>query len=121
MKVLVVDDSNVIRQRITRVIKEGALSEATIVGRARDGEEALKLCALTHPDLITMDLTMPNMDGIECIAQIAKHYPEIQILVVSALTDKGTCIKALRNGAHGFLNKPFSDSELGAALKELTQ
>ena len=73
----------------------------------------------TPPDLITMDLTMPNMDGETCIAEIARFLPNAQILVVSALSDKATALRAILKGAHGFLHKPFTDQELIDSLIEL--
>ena len=72
-----------------------------------------------QPDVVTMDLTMPNMDGIRCIEEIMAINPDVPILVISALADKTTAIAALRKGARGFLNKPFTEKQLVAALKEV--
>ena len=82
-------------------------------------EGALHMARETRPDLITMDLTMPNMDGEACIEEIARFLPDAQILVVSALSDKATALRAILKGAHGFLHKPFTDEELLASLVEL--
>jgi two-component system chemotaxis response regulator CheY len=68
-----------------------------------------------------MDLTMPEMDGLPCIASIMAILPQTNILVVSALNDKATAIQALKLGARGFVGKPFSDDELQMALLELTE
>ena len=68
-----------------------------------------------------MDLTMPEMDGIECIEKSLEIKPNMLILVISAIADKATAIEALKKGAHGFLCKPFSDQELVDALLELTR
>ena len=72
-----------------------------------------------RPDLITMDLTMPNMDGEASIEEISSFLPDAQILVVSALSDKATALRAILKGAHGFLHKPFTDKELLDSLVEL--
>lgn len=120
MRLMIVDDSNMIRSRIARVVQTGALSGISIVGLARNGAEAVKMARDTQPDVVTMDLTMPEMDGIECIAALIKAYPRINILVVSALSDKSTAIAALRLGARGFVAKPFSDDELRLALLDVT-
>ena len=119
MKLLIVDDSNVIRSRIARAILNPEISNITIVGLARDGVEAIALFKAHKPDAVTMDLTMPNMDGLTCISEMMKITPDIQILVVSALTDKATAIESLKLGARGFLNKPFTDEELVESLQEL--
>ena len=118
-KLLVVDDSTIIRNHIARLLVDPRLPEINIVGLASDGEKALEAAREHRPDLITMDLTMPNMDGEACIEVLAKILPEARILVVSALSDKATALRAIRKGAHGFLHKPFTDTELLDSLLEL--
>ncbi|OBS07970.1 response regulator transcription factor [Acidihalobacter prosperus] len=120
MKVMVVDDSTIIRSKIAGIARRGGLGEEIVVaGLAANGLEAVRLCKQTQPDIVTMDLTMPEMDGIECIESLVQIKPDVRILVVSALADKSTAIRALKKGAHGFICKPFTDEELGEALKEL--
>ena len=116
MKLMIVDDSNVIRRKIERSAHIGNLE---VVGLAPDGMSAVKLFQEKNPDLVTMDLTMPHMDGIECIEQLVAINPNVLILVVSALADKATAIEALKKGAHGFLCKPFTEEELSEALDVL--
>jgi len=116
---MIVDDSNVIRSRISRIVQREGLSDILIVGLARNGAEAIHIAQTTHPDVVTMDLTMPEMDGIESIKELMQLFPGINILVVSALDDKATAIAALRLGARGFLGKPFTDDELRLALLEV--
>jgi two-component system chemotaxis response regulator CheY len=115
-RLLVVDDSNVIRRRIERA---NELPEIEFVGAARNGREALELHAKLRPTLVTMDLTMPEMDGAECVAELVQRDPQIRILVISALADKLTAIDALEKGASGFLCKPFTDRQLNDALRKL--
>jgi two-component system chemotaxis response regulator CheY len=121
MRLLIVDDSNMIRSRIARVVQAGGLAGVSVVGLARNGAEALRVARATRPDVVTMDLTMPGMDGIECIAGMLRMLPHTSILVVSALADKSTAIQALRLGARGFLAKPFSDDELKLALLDVVE
>ena len=66
-----------------------------------------------------MDLTMPEMGGVECVEHLVRMKPQLLILVVSALADKATAVEAIRRGANGFLCKPFSDRQLNDALLEL--
>lgn len=119
MRILVVDDSNVIRSRITRIIKANKGLNIKVVGAATNGIVALDIALQTEPDVVTMDLTMPEMDGLESIQRLIAMYPKIKILVISALDDKSTAIKAIRLGACGFLAKPFSDEELLLALLDV--
>lgn len=121
MRLLIVDDSNMIRSRISRVVQSGGLSNISLVGLARNGAEALRVARATQPDVVTMDLTMPEMDGIECIQELLRMLPRTNILVVSALSDKSTAIQALRLGARGFVAKPFSDDELKIALLDVVE
>ncbi|BFM06581.1 response regulator transcription factor [Halioxenophilus aromaticivorans] len=116
LRMMVVDDSNIIRRKIERS-QQGGLFD--VVGTAGSGVEALALFGQVDPDVVTMDITMPQMDGIECITQLKARKPEVKILVVSALSDKATGIEALECGAQGFLCKPFDDVKLNGALKEL--
>jgi two-component system chemotaxis response regulator CheY len=121
MRLLIVDDSNMIRSRISRVVQNGGLPNVSLVGLARNGAEALRIARATTPDVVTMDLTMPEMDGIECITEMLRILPRTNILVVSALSDKSTAIQALRLGARGFVAKPFSDDELKLALLDVIE
>jgi len=119
MKLLVVDDSNIIRSRIARLALQPMLQGLNIVGLARNGIEAIALFEKTHPDVVTMDLTMPEMDGGTCVSELMRRNPNISILIVSALSDKTTAIDALKRGAKGFIYKPFTDRQLAEALLEV--
>ena len=118
-RLLIVDDSMVVRHRIMRLCSEARLQNITIVGQASKGAQALTLAQETSPTLVTMDLTMPELDGEECIGQLSGMLPEARILVVSALSDKATALRAVSRGAHGFIHKPFRDAEIVDALIEL--
>ena len=115
-KLMIVDDSNIMRRRIER---SQQFEELQLVGTAGNGEEALELFKKTDPDVVTMDLTMPRMVGIECIGKLVALKPAVRILVVSALADKATAVEAMEKGANGFLNKPFTDRQLNEAIAEL--
>jgi two-component system chemotaxis response regulator CheY len=116
LKLMIVDDSNIMRRRIER---SQQFEELQVVGTAANGIEALELFKKTDPDVVTMDLTMPRMDGIECIGRLVALKPAVRILVISALADKATAVEAMEKGANGFLNKPFSDRQLNEAIAEL--
>lgn len=114
--ILIVDDSNVIRNRIGR---HSALMNFEVVATASNGAEALEKYRQFKPDLVTMDLTMPKMDGLESIKAMTDFDEQANILVISALSDKATGIKALEYGARGFICKPFTDEELSEAFEEM--
>ncbi len=118
MKMMVVDDSKIIQNMIERFLKE---KNITMEGKASNGREAIEIFKILRPDIITMDITMPELDGIESIKQIVAIDDEVRILVVSALADKATAIEALKVGAHGFLCKPFNERDLNEALYELIE
>lgn len=117
-KLMIVDDSMIIRNKISR-LPPGTSYQ--VVCKAKNGLEAIDMCKRYQPDVATMDLTMPHMDGLNCIKNLMKIKPDIQILVVSALSDKSTGIKALELGANGFLTKPFTDKQLLTALDDLME
>lgn len=116
LKMMIVDDSNIMRRRIER---SQQIERLEVVACAANGREAVQLFAQTRPDVVTMDLTMPEMDGIECVEKLVQMNSDVLILVVSALADKATAVEAIEKGANGFLCKPFTDRQLNDALHEL--
>ena len=113
---MIVDDSNLIRRQIERMTRTERLR---LVGTAGNGEDAVRMFGELKPDLVTMDITMPKMDGIECVSHMVKIHPDSCILIISALADKATAIEAIKRGANGFLSKPFGEKELNIAFDKL--
>lgn len=118
---MVVDDSMVFRNRIARLATDGQLPGVQVVALAADGLEAVEQARRHKPDFVTMDLTMPRMDGPECLEALRTLLPQSRVLVVSALSDRATALKAMTRGTHGFLLKPFSDEQLVDSLRELME
>lgn len=118
MRVMVVDDSEIIRMKVSEVL---ASENYEIVGSAKNGLEALEQFKLLKPAVMTLDITMPMMDGIETIRKIMETDSDVRILVISALADKTTLLKAMSLGAYGFLCKPFTDDNLADAIEELVE
>jgi len=116
MKLLIVDDSSVVRRAIQRDLDSGDIAE---VDQASDGEEALRLYAKKHHDVVTLDITMPEMDGLTCLDKIIEMNPSAKILIISALRDRATAINAIKRGASGFLCKPMNPEELWEAFQLL--
>ena len=116
---MIVDDSTVSRARIAKLTARGANLSVRIVAEAGDGEEALLLGQKHKPTLVTMDLTMPRLDGVSCIRRLVEFLPKTRILVISALSAKSVALAAIKAGAHGFLYKPFTDEQFHEWLKEV--
>lgn len=113
---MICDDSNIIRRKIERELK---IDQLEVTATAANGRIAVDAFRKQPVDVVTMDITMPEMDGIECVEKLVQLKPDVLILVISALSDKATAIEALRKGANGFLCKPFTDRQLTEALTEL--
>ncbi|MGB0723421.1 MAG: response regulator [Gammaproteobacteria bacterium] len=116
MQLMIVDDSTVVRNKIERAVSGKGIQ---VIGQACNGREAVDRYTKTPTELVTLDITMPEMDGLQCLSHLIRINPDVRVLVISALADKATGIEALTKGASGFLCKPFSDSELTEALHEL--
>lgn len=117
-RLMIVDNSMIMRNKIARMPRQ---DKFVVACKAENGLQAVEMCRKHMPDIVTMDLTMPQMDGLRCIEKLIEIKPDIQILVVSALSDKATGIRALELGANGFLNKPFTNEELYTALQDLVE
>lgn len=116
MDVLIVDDSSIIRRTIEMVVHSLGMR---VVGQAGDGLTALALLDSFQPQIITLDITMPRMDGLECLREIMEANPAHRVLVISALRDPSTGLQALKTGAKGFLPKPFTKESLATELKRI--
>ncbi len=116
---MIVDDSMISRARIAKLAAAMPNWPISIVAQAGDGEEALALAQTQRPDLVTMDLTMPGLDGVACTARLTELLPDCRILVVSALSAKAVALNAIKAGAHGFLYKPFTDEQFREWLREV--
>ncbi|MBV9493213.1 MAG: response regulator [Acidobacteria bacterium] len=116
MRLLIVDDSLVVRDAIQRSVDKGTISD---VYRAENGEEAVSIFSREKPEMVTMDLTLPRLDGLGAIRQIRSIAPRTSILVISALNSHKTAMEAIALGACGFLTKPFTQREIAEALDQL--
>lgn len=108
-RIMIVDDSRVVFAEMKRML-EG--SEIEISGFCRSGEEALEQYESVAPDLITLDIVMPGMDGLETCRELLERWPQAKILMVSSLAYDDTIASANELGAKGFLYKPFNQESL---------
>jgi two-component system chemotaxis response regulator CheY len=110
--VLVVDDALFMRVAIGNMLKEWGFD---IVGEAENGKEAVALYEQLQPDLVTMDVTMPIMTGIEAVKRIVKKHSDAKIIMITALGKQQKIKAAIESGAKDFIVKPFNPEQLKAA------
>jgi len=115
MRVLIVDDSDAIRRAIRRAVEKPDDEIET----AQNGAEALGILDRFDPEVVTMDISMPEMGGLECISGVRHRRPSARILVISGVDDKSVAVEAVKRGAQGFLLKPFTPEDLSFELSDL--
>jgi DNA-binding NarL/FixJ family response regulator len=114
VRVLVADDQKVVRDGLSLLL--GMLPGIEVVGTAVDGTDAVRQAAAAAPDVVLMDLSMPNCDGVEATRRIAREQPDVRVVVLTAFCDDESVFAALRAGARGFLTKNASAGEILQAL-----
>ncbi|MBP3039474.1 response regulator [Bacillaceae bacterium Marseille-Q3522] len=116
-KILIVDDAAFMRMMIKDILSKNGYE---IVGEASDGQQAIEKYKEHQPDLVTMDITMPEMDGITALKEIKKMNPNAKIIMCSAMGQQAMVIDAIQAGAKDFIVKPFqADRVLEAIAKTL--
>ena len=116
MTLLIVDDSSVMRRTIEKHLSDYHLD---IIGTAGNGRDAVQTVKDKKPDVVTLDITMPEMDGLTCLENIMEVHPQAKVMIITALSDKLTGLQALDKGARGFLYKPVSPEDLTKAFDKL--
>lgn len=104
-RIMVVDDTLFMRTLIKTILQQAG---HTVVTEARDGYEACKKYALYKPELVTMDITMHGMDGLDAVKNIVDYDKNAKIIMISAMSQKNMVIRALKNGAKNFIIKPIT-------------
>lgn len=119
IKVLIADDQELIRQSLEIVLstKEGI----EVTGTAKDGREVIRCIRKEKPDVILMDVRMPEMDGVQCTEIIKENYPQIKIIILTTFDDDEFVFSALKHGASGYLLKGISMDDLEEAIKTVVQ
>ncbi len=119
IKLMLVDDHDVIRTGLRSFLETQPGLE--VVAEADNGREALNLVKDTQPDIVLMDITMPDMDGIEATQKLKKIYPKCQVLVLTVHSDKQYFMKMLEAGASGYITKQAAADELVSAIKTVAE
>lgn len=115
---VVADDAMFMRTVLKKMLEEN--EDYMVVGEAANGFEAIEQARLKRPDILTLDITMPEMDGIKAVKGIKKVSPDTRIIMVSAMGQQSMVIEAIMSGASDFVVKPFEKSRVMQAIKNAT-
>ncbi len=117
IRVVVVDDHVVVRSGLEQLLATTA--DIQLVGTAANGLEALEVVAAMDPDVVLMDLSMPELDGVEATRQIAARFPRSRVLVLTSFSDQTRILEALSAGADGYLLKHAEPDEIAAGIRSV--
>jgi len=115
IRVIIVDDHVVVRTGLRLFLS--AFDDMQLAGEGGNGREAVDLCARVQPDVVLMDLIMPEMDGVTATRTIRERFPHVQVIALTSFTDQDLVQEALQAGAIGYLLKDVSAGELAAAIR----
>lgn len=116
LKVLIVDDSLIIRKKVSKLLENLGHE---VIADAQNGQEAIDAYNAKQPDMVTMDITMPDMDGITAVKHIMKDNPEAKIIMVTSHGQEDMVIKSIQAGAVGYMLKPITEDKLAHAIGEI--
>lgn len=119
VRILIADDHGIVRKGLRLQLEQH--EEFEVVGEAADGREACQLADELKPDVVIMDVGMPNLNGIEATAQIVKRQPRLGVVILSMHSDETYLVRALKAGAKGYLLKDNADSDLHRAVQAVSQ
>jgi two-component system chemotaxis response regulator CheY len=108
-RVLIVDDALVMRLMLKDLLEKNGYE---VVGEAKNGFECIELFKELNPDLVTLDIAMPECDGLQALKELKKINPEAKVVMISALGQKIQVLEAIKNGASDFIVKPFDDENV---------
>ena len=114
VRVVLADDQRVVREGLELVLR--MLPDVDVVGTAANGAEALALVEATRPDVVLMDLRMPEVDGVEATGRLRAEYPQVRVVVLTTYADDESVFAALKAGARGFLTKDAGSEEIARAI-----
>jgi DNA-binding NarL/FixJ family response regulator len=119
IRILLADDHKLMRSGLRLLIEQQA--DLTVVGEAADGREAVALAKSLRPDVAVMDISMPNLNGIEAAHQITQSHAELAVIVLSMHPDESYVLRALKAGAKGYLLKDSAESDLITAVRAVAR
>ena len=117
IKVLVVEDQAVVREGVVAILSFSP--DIEVVGQAENGAQALAMVKTKKPDVILLDLVMPQMDGLTAIPRIKEINPDAKVLLASGYSINGQASKIMERGCDGFIQKPFTLKQLSTKIREI--
>ncbi|MFA7566794.1 MAG: response regulator [Alkalispirochaeta sp.] len=117
LKGLIVDDAAIMRMRLREILEP----QYTIVAEAEDGDQALQRYREVHPDFVTLDISMPRMDGMTALARLVTEFDNPRIVIVSAVGQQKLVLEAIKLGACDFVVKPFDPERVLKALERVAR
>ena len=115
-RILITDDALFMRVTLKKILTENGYE---VVGEAQNGAEAIDLYKRLNPDIVTMDITMPEMDGLAALKGIKEHDPNAKVVMCSAMGQKNMVVEAIQAGAKDFIVKPFQAERVLEAMGKL--
>jgi two-component system chemotaxis response regulator CheY len=115
-KVLVVDDAKFMRMTLSNILNQAGHE---VIGEGENGKEAVSLYRELKPDLVTLDITMPEMSGLEAVREIKKEFPSAKVIMCSAMGQKKMVVEAIEAGAKDFIVKPFDEARVVDAINRI--
>ena len=119
MKVLIADDHRLMVEGVKRALSEA--EDFEVVGEAENGAQVLPLVGRLNPDLVLLDLRMPQMDGLQCLSEIRSRYPKVKVVILSVSTDPEVIEKVLMRGAAAYVVKSVNPADLPSALRQAAE
>ncbi|WP_461200895.1 response regulator [Anoxybacillus sp. TBDG-1] len=117
-RILIVDDAKFMRMTLANILKK---VNHEVIGEAENGREAVELYIELKPDVVTLDITMPVMSGLEAVKEIKLHDPDAKIIMCSAMGQQKMVVEAIEAGALDFIVKPFDESRVIEAIRRVLQ
>ncbi|MBB5356136.1 two-component system chemotaxis response regulator CheY [Anoxybacillus mongoliensis] len=117
-RILIVDDAKFMRMTLANILKK---ANHEVIGEAENGQEAIELYIQLKPDVVTLDITMPVMSGLEAVKEIKLHDPDAKIIMCSAMGQQKMVVEAIEAGALDFIVKPFDESRVMEAIQRVLQ
>lgn len=114
-KILIVDDAEFLRVRISKML----LADGFEVVEAENGLKAIEAYKTNHPDMILMDITMPEMDGLSALKELRKIDPTVKVIMLTALGQESVVLEAIKSGARDFIVKPFERDRVLSAINKI--
>ncbi|WP_050614893.1 response regulator [Bacillus testis] len=115
-RILIVDDAKFMRMTLSNILMK---AQHEIVGEAENGKQAVELYRECLPDLVTMDITMPEMSGLEAVKEIKREFPHAKIIMCSAMGQQKMVVEAIEAGAKDFIVKPFDEVRVSEAINRI--